>query len=219
MGKERFKEGRIGDFLQVIATLFPEGDPKRDPVYLKVVLQQYFPEISDNEKCPNCSASMREYMFHFDVFTAILLIEMGSVVRTNLNNGYDLTQANMVHVPSLMTMHTVQCRTTQASKLGLVSRAKQDGKYISGTWVITKRGFKALAGEPVPKRVRVWRGEVQERIDGFITIDEAKRSHEQSVADLIARRKGVKTDFRDTFKEYDPSQYIDILEPHSGALF
>lgn len=183
-----------------------------DPAYLRAIVANRFPALRDKTRCPNCTASMEEYMFTFDAFCAGLLISMAQCVRDRQRKSMLFTDANKVRVPDLDTSHTVKCRTTQASKLGLVAQARnREGRRIAGTWLITSRGWSALAGAPVPKHVIVWRDQIQDRLEQTTTIKDALRNFGRG-------RSKNKDTFLETEREYDPSQWIEYVGVHEATL-
>lgn len=210
-------EYRTGDLPKFVSYLC--GYFKLDAGLVKAVLVTAFPQLKDKSACPNCGASMEEYLYHFDTFKVALLLAMAKEVRHRQTKGYAFTEANKVHIPSLTSSHTVKCQTTQASKLGLVAQVRNEsGKRLSGTWLITRRGWEALAGKPVPKSVRVWRGKIEERTDETITMAEAMRSHIDRVRELVAKRKKPKVDLSQEFSEYDPSLWVEYAGVHEGKV-
>ena len=215
------REPRTGNIKGFIAFLAYEL--KVDYEYLREMVHRKFPALKDRTRCANCGASMMEYVFTFDAHKGALLFAMAKNVRSRIENGESFTDANRVHVPSLRTSHTVKCQTTQASKLGLVAKAKNsEGKQVAGTWVITERGWKALAGEPVPKQVRVFRGEIEERTDETATIGDAFKSYRARISALVVKGKKVRTDLTAEFEGYTTEDWRDIFVvkagPHQGNL-
>ncbi len=187
-------------------------------------LLKMYPDLKNKEHCANCGASMLEYMFSFDILDAILLYAMAQRVKISMRKGDEFTKANAIHVPTISDISlAVRCRTTQCSKLGLIAKLKTEkGKHISGMWVITSRGWAALAGRPVPRRVRVFRGEIQERFGGdgeMITIKDAFNVHRDMVQKMIDARKEPKNDYRIYTGEYNPSDWVEYAGVQEGKLF
>lgn len=169
-------------------------------------------ETNDDGTCPNCQACMWEYIYKLDVLHVLLLTAMARKVRERMEQGMDFTLANQVHVPSLFVSHGTKCRTTQASKLGLV--AKMKGKGSKGVWAITQRGFKGLAGFQVPAMVKVFRNRIEERFDAMISFPEAKKVHRDSVESALMRQKDVKRDHRKDLEDYQPEEWFEFAGIH-----
>ncbi len=218
--KVDYHQGKIGSFVKVIVGLIKKNPQMIDDIdYLKAHLVQVFPELKDKAKCPNCEASMKEYIYVLDCWDALLLLEMAKQVREKTRKDISFTIANQVRVPELPTSHSVKCRTTQSAKLGLITQLKnKEGKRVSGVWVITKRGFEALKGEPVPKMVKVWRKRIEERFEETVTLDEALKSHTKYVQQIIKKGRNPVEDHRQTVEEYDSSEWFDF-DVHAGSLF
>ena len=209
-----YRESKI-DLAQIIA----DFTGRQDVSYIRAMLVSKYPDIFNREFCPNCGASMEEYIFYFDILDAALLYAMAKEFRKRRQSGLDFTVSNQIHIPSLACSHAIKCRTTQSSKLGLVAKVKNaNGRHAKGMWCITDRGFSALRGEKVPAQVKVWRGEIQERFDNTISIGEAILVHKHNVEDHIRRNKNTKRDYRSEFSDYQATDWFDT-ETHNGDLF
>lgn len=215
-----YHQGKISAFIQVIVSIIKKNPRTLDDIkYLKANLLQVFPELKDRSVCPNCEASMKEYVYTLDAWDALLLLEMARSVREKRRKGIAFTTANQTRVPELGTSHAVKCRTTQSAKLGLMAQLKtKDGKRVSGVWVITRRGWDALKGQSVPKRVKVWRKKIEERYDDQVTIQEALNSHTKYVEESIKKGRDPKEDHRKSIGEYTTDEWYDF-EVHEGQLF
>lgn len=170
-------------------------------------------------QCPHCHASfvpteVPVYEYKFDVLHALLLLAMGRHVRSRQNAGLPFTAANQVRVPELEVSHAIRCRTTQASKLGLVAKCLNAKKrQVPGVWVVTERGWAALRGEPVPRFVRVRNGEIEERTGEVITLSAAFHVHQEAVEAATARNRLPKSDYRVLFEGYKPEEWYEIAGP------
>ena len=215
-----YHEGKIGAFIQVVVGIIKKNPQAIDDIkYLKAILMQTFPELRDRSICPNCEASMKEYVYTLDAWDALLLLEMAKAVREKRRKGIDFTIANQTRVPELGTSHAVKCRTTQSAKLGLITQLKtKDGKRVSGVWVVTRRGWDALKGQSVPKKVKVWRKKIEERFDETVTIQEALGTHSKYVEETIKKGRNPKEDHRESVREYTAQEWYDF-EVHEGQLF
>lgn len=215
-----YHEGKIVSIVQTITALIKRNPVMLDnPAYLMANLREIIPELKDKTKCPNCEASMKEWIFLLDAWDALLLLAMADEVDHRRGKGMNFTVANQVHVSDLPVSHAVKCRTTQSAKLGLVTQLrKSDGKAVQGVWVITKRGWKALGGERVPRMVKVWRNRIQDRFEETITLAEALESHKLGVEQRIKQGKTVKEDYREQVARYDSSRWLNY-DLHEGQLF
>lgn len=202
--KTEYHSSKIGALVRLTASLIKEDPSLVDNFQLlKAKLFREFPELANKKVCANCQASMKEYTFMFDALDAKLLLRMAEDVRGNLNRGLSFSDANKVRVQRLDTSHSIKCRTTIASKLGLITQLTntETKKNIPGVWLITKRGWQALRGEQVPKMVKVWRGGIEERFDEMTTLSEA-------IANLPDVDKNV----------YKPEDWYAVTL-HEGVLF
>ena len=69
-----------------------------DPGYLRAHVAQAWKALKDPSQCPNCSASMKQYVYHFDVANAAMLVAMGRTVKRRLNEAMEFNEANRIHV-------------------------------------------------------------------------------------------------------------------------
>lgn len=211
--------GKLGAFVRLIQSLIKNNPELTDDFeLLRAHIYQAMPELKDKSKCANCEASMKEYIYTFDAWDALLILKMAEVIRHNINKGQGFTEANKVRVPDLPTSHAVKCRTTQSAKLGLIAAYRKDKKRVQGTWVITDRGWEALRGKPVPKMVRVWRKKIEERYTETITLGEALKSHVDFVNAKYRKGKSVKEDHREYIKEYKATDWFQF-GIHEGKIF
>lgn len=68
--------------------------------------------------------------------------------------------------------HSERSQLSKMRQHGLVAKVKDEtGKQISRHWLITKRGWDLLRGEPVPAKVVVYNNQVLGHEGGVITID------------------------------------------------
>lgn len=217
--KITYNPGTMKPLLQLVTSLIKQNPKLLDDAdYLRTALYESEPGLRKTENCFNCWASMAEYWFEFDCLDAVLLYQMGIVQRERLQKDDDFTKSNQIVVQDLPVSLSIKCRTTQASKLGLITQLKNGKKRVPGVWVITSRGFEALRDEPVPKRVKVWRGRIIERSDELITMSQAFRSHSDKVMASIARHKEPQSDYRDLMTNYDPNDWVHVAGMHAGSV-
>lgn len=220
MSKREYHSGKIGSFIGLIVGLIKSDLTLLDNRdFLKAHLYAQFPELSDKAVCPNCEASMLDYTLVFDALDALLVIKMAEEVERRVRSGMSFTSANQIRIPELKASHGVKCRTTQASKLGLVAQLRgKNKKRVAGTWVITERGWKALRGERVPQKVKVWRGKIEERYQEAVTIAEVFKAYVDNVGQAGRPGKKPSNDLRHDVQEYNPRQWYEF-EYHTGSLF
>lgn len=214
-----YHSGKFGAFMNLIIAMIRDNPALIDDVeMLKAQLKIAMPELKDRSHCPNCEASMKEYVYTFDAWDALLVNAMAKVIRDKVRKGVPFTEANKVRIPELDAPHSVRCRTTKASKLGLVAAVTSGKRRVAGTWLITRRGWDALKGERVPMKVRVWRGRIEERFEETITMADALNSHLEYANKRIAKGKSLKEDHRHTVREYNPKEWYDF-GLHEGKIF
>lgn len=188
---------------------------------LRWALSMRFPSIDNQKRCPNCDASMQEYIFTLDCLDALLVYGMGQIVKDRVAKGKPLSEANAVHLQSeLNNYYSVPSRSTQCSKLGLIAKVlHEDGSHNQNKgWLITERGFRFLRGDPVPKYVKVWRGQIEDRYADTVTITEAFKMHRDRVERAISARRDPKSDYRPEIAKYSPTEWIEFAGTHTGHI-
>lgn len=217
-GKTEYHAGRLTAYTKLIVGLV-KNNPRLldDENMLRSMIHANLPpELRGKEHCLNCGASMKEYVYSFDSWDALLLIKMGEEVRRRMTD-MDFTIANQVRIPELEVTHALKCRTTQAAKLGLIAQLMKGKKRVPGVWVITSRGWDALAGKPVPAKVKVWRKKIEERFDETITMAAALKSHTDYVAAQIKKGREPKQDYRSDATAFNPADWFEF-GIHQGRL-
>lgn len=222
MTKEQYHPTKLRPLVGIVAKLARENPELIDDAdAFMEELSRRIPTIRDKTKCPNCGASMAQYVFNFDILDALLLLAMAQKVRANMGLGMMFTEANKVKVQQLAGVtYAAKSRTTQCAKLGLIAKLKgKDGKQVPGTWVITKRGYTALSGQRVPKSVMVFRGQILERAEDQTTMPEVLQLYSHKIRGIISKGKSPKVDLRRDFEGYNHNEWVHIAGMNQGELF
>lgn len=200
-------KGNITPMLSLIVRLHKhEPEVFMNEAVLKHRMKKDWINIDDKEKCPNCGASMKGYIYEFDYHDVKLLQAMEKQFLQRGSMGYNFTEANKIDTRKIDCSYTAKSKKTQASKLGLIAKLLVGGKHVPSVWVITERGFKALRNMPVPKRVHVKRNKIIDRFDDVITISEIlERNKEKFMVSPY-----YQTDTR--------SPYYEVTDPIQGEL-
>lgn len=222
MSKKHHNPGKLPKVFELMVHLHKNHpDIFEDPDRLRLAVGTHWISIKDKTRCPNCKASMVAYWFEFDMPNAAMLVAMSRMVRERRNKGVPFTEANQIHVQSMNTAsYAMKSRTTQMAKLGLIAKVLKNGKHVGGYWLITRRGWAALAGQRVPKRVESFRNEIIERDDtAKVTIGEVFAEWGDKKRDLQRRGKQVKTDYSDEVDNYkNNNDWIHLGELQPGEL-
>lgn len=214
--------GKIGAYTNILLAILrknPALIQRGNEGVLKAHLVRELPQLKDRGTCVNCGASMAQYIFHFDILDAVLLLKMSQSVESKMKQGLPFNIANRVKVQDLDTGYAVKSRTTQASKLGLIAKYRKDnGRQESGMWLITKRGWEALQGKPVPAKVLVWRNKIAERFPETTTIPDIFKTHKLGVAKANSAGKKPPRDFTDLIGSYN-NEWYEVVIRERGNLF
>lgn len=170
---------------------------------------------TQKKTCPTCGSVTTPYVFSFDILDAKLLLGMARAIRAKQYEHPDrpFKASNQIHVPTLEDLTlAIRCRTTQASKLGLIAKYRENGKQVPGTWLITARGWSALRGEKVPKTVEVFRKEIVDRPGVITTMQqvahEAHHKYEHGEWVEFSNRTFAIVDGEVVEKNYDPARLL-----------
>lgn len=207
--------------IQVVARMVQKDPKLADNIdYLMATLSANIPNFDDVTKCAICGANMTEYIYAFTVIDALLLLAMAKKVSKNMQTYPNFTAANAIHIPSLEDINKSSLsRQGYAGKLGLIAKLRGPNKRpIRGTWAITKRGWSALRGEPIPKSVRIFRGKILDRPEEMTTINELFKSYSTMIERKIRQGKVVKSDRRPEIQSYNPNEWIEITSINQGEL-
>lgn len=192
-----------------------------DPKLLRHYAAMKWKSLNDKHKCPNCRASMTSYRFEFDMPNAAMLVAMSRIVKARIDkNGWgNFNEANQVHVQSMNTAsYAMKSRTTQMAKLGLVAKVLKNGKHVSGYWLITKRGWAALANKPVPQSVESFRNQIIERDDNLTTIKQVFTEWSVRKKQTLLRGKKLKTDYTEEVEYHDHNEWVHLAEDQDGLF-
>ena len=212
-----YERGLLPKIVGVMAEIF-----KADEAYVKAVLVSNFPELKDRSVCANCGASMKSYVYTVDCIDALLVFYMAKIVRERIATGLDFTEANQIHLASMLkdAGYTIISHQTITSKHGLIAKVRnEDGTHDKAKgWLITKRGWAFLRGERIPAKVKVWRNKIIEQFEETITISEAFRTHTEAVQEAVKAKKNVKNDYTSDIESYSPSEWYSFGETQQGRI-
>lgn len=215
--KKEYRAGKIKALVETVA-LYAAGNPdlildckmKNDWSLLHATLSSSLEGYGKRDICFNCGYHMKIAVYTAGIMQGLLLMRMAEAVAKAKAGGKTFTEANCIHIPSLITTDGIRHSITQASYLNLVAQPKKSSQ--SGHWAITSRGWAALTGKPIPKYAKYWRGELIERSEEMTTLSEMFRTHTAKVIAAIARRKAVKEDYRADISQYDATKWIEYVE-------
>lgn len=210
MRKTQYHATKLRPLVQIIARTVAENpELAHDPELLMARLAEQIPGFNDHKKCVNCEASMAEYDREFDIFAALLLLNMGRIVKKRVAEGVPFTEANKVHISKEQDIpFSSKLYANITSKLGLIAKLRgEDGKQSHALWVVTTRGWAALRGEQVPRSVRVFRNQILERKEEMTTLAEVFKRYRERKKSL-----GAAPD------DYNPNEWVRVGGYADGKL-
>lgn len=227
---QEFYGGRIKPLVDAVIALLakhPELASNPEEIHQRLMhagRDGYAPLVGygKRDECFNCKRSMKITVYTADLHDALLILAMGREVHRNLDKGLDFTNANKIHLPTLVASHATIKRNTKCDYLGFVKQP--DNWRGTGYWLLTSWAFKALRGDRVPRSVKYWEGKMIERSDETTTLSEMFRTHTELVRAALAKGRAVKADHRAQFNDYDPADwtqfggYIQESNPQNAAM-
>lgn len=123
--------------------------------------------ISDeNGHCDHCGRVIKIYNYQANKALATLLKAMAARYYDTLENKIDIS--------SLPLPYEILTQRTKLRLHGLIAQAKdEDGVKMANKWLITRKGWDWVDGDPIPEKVVVFDNQVLGHAGGNITIDEA----------------------------------------------
>ncbi len=201
---------KIRPVVQIVARMV-QNDPTLadDQDRLWATVRHNIPDLQDVSKCM-CGRSMKVSLYEADLHDALLILAMARVVRENVRKGMSFTEANKVHIPTLQATQATLKRQTKCDYLGLIKQQKNWSG--TGFWCLTRWAWQALRGDPIPKAVKYWEGQLLGRSKAMTTLGEMFENHKELVRLALAKHKAVKADYRAKFEDYDRSEWVDFAE-------
>ena len=124
-----------------------------------------------DQKCPNCGASMKEWEHRLTPGPSETLIKFARQVKS--------TRKNDVHVRQDIGLTASEYNNFQKLRyFGLVAKVRDDeDNHVSGHWLLTRRGGSFLRGaEGVHKSVRTFRNRITKRNEELVYIWDTQKS-------------------------------------------
>lgn len=140
-----------------------------------------------NEKCPFCEASLNKYERRLDRLTvgALIKIQQAVYYKNRKLNGTGHIAFKLINsvtvgmLPDDMKLtHSERCMLSILRHHGLIAKVKKDGKVVQGRWLITRKGWSFLRGNPVPNSVTTFRNKVIAHSEDLVTIYEVMTGDE-----------------------------------------
>lgn len=214
MKKSTYKNGRIGAFVKVAMSLVQKDSTLlNDFERLSANLLIEAPDLCDRTKCASCGASMKLDEYYFDSVGASLLVLMAKNVKNNMvSRGVgNFTFANQIQFCKNDDDISGLCvpiprykrlKAQTLARLGLIAPVTVNGKQTKGIWLITRRGWSALCGQYVPKKVIYFRGAISERSEDICCISDLLHGYLDNEYQPVI---------------FDPIEWSDFLGKYSNS--
>lgn len=116
----------------------------------------------NNGYCTHCQQTIKIYRYGISTSMVRVLRVMAKGTTTGTTRAID--------VDDLSLRHSERTQLTKMRFHGLVAKVKEDGHQIPRHWLITHKGWRFLANEPVPAKVVVYNNQVLGHDGGTVTI-------------------------------------------------
>lgn len=220
MKTDHIHASKIKPLAQIIAGIIKANPATLDkPDMLMALLEIQIPKLKDRTKCINCGASMAEYLREIDIFQCLLVMQMARIVEARVFKGMTFTDANKINVNAAKEIiHQAKNVTGNAGKLGLIAKVMEKGERVGALWAVTKRGYALLRGDKIPKRVRVFRGQILEHYSEMTTMQEVLTAYDNKIRELEKKGKHNYDDVRSISSGYNQNDWVQIAGYNQGEL-
>lgn len=125
----------------------------------------------NNGTCKHCGRKIQLYKYKITPSMVYLLKDMARITCRQASERE--SNPRYVDMADVDRPFSVKAQTAKLRLHGLVAKVK-DGKgaHIPRTWIVTKKGWKFLAGKPVQARVTVYNNTVLGHSGGLCVIDQ-----------------------------------------------
>ena len=129
-------------------------------------------EARDNDgTCKNCGRRIQLYKYKITPSMVYLLKDMARITCRQASEKE--SNPRYVDIADVDRPFSVKAQTAKLRLHGLVAKVKDaKGAHIPRTWIVTKKGWKFLAGKPVQARVTVYNNTVLGHSGGLCVIDQ-----------------------------------------------
>lgn len=164
---------------------------------LMAYLARQIAGFDDDKHCLLCGGSTKAYIHAVTIRDVVLLTAMAATVKRRKRT-MSFTEANKVEPAKLNIGLGPWKRLGYARKLGLIAPIQDSGPVKE--WAITRRGWAALRGEPVPKAILVFKDRILERDSDKITVPEI-------ISEYRKKKSRLDTFDKTWIELYDPNNY------------
>lgn len=113
--------------------------------------------------CTTCGKALNIYRYTINRTLVTFLRAAAGAVQSSGNNDFDASTLGLAY--------SVRTQSSKLRQHGLIARVKgKDGAQLPSRWLITRKGWDFLRGEPVPAKVLVFENQVIGHDGGDITI-------------------------------------------------
>lgn len=134
-------------------------------------------------KCEHCGQTVQVYKYKITPAMVYLLKDMARLTHEQVNNGN--SKPRWVDTADIDRPYGIKSQITKLRLHGLVARVTVDDRQVPRTWIITRKGWVFLAGEPVEDRVIVYNNKVIGHGDDWCTLPQVSGRADDYIAEPI----------------------------------
>jgi len=209
-----YQQGKVRSIVEYVAKVVLNNESiARDVAagdygLLHSTISYNVPGYGAKDACVGCGRSMKITVYEADLQDGLLIYAMARAVREEMRKGIPFTEANKVHIPTLVASHATLKRQTKCDYLGLVKQ--QENWRGSGYWCLTGWAWKLLRGDAIPESVKYWEGKMLGRSDKIITLSQIFQKHRDRIERAIQKRQEIAHDHRAEFADYSQSEWSEF---------
>lgn len=126
-------------------------------------------EAEQNDgRCTHCHQTIKIYRYPISRTIKLVLKTIAKATTPDTGRAVDVDR-------DIAIEHSQRSQLSKMRQHGLIAQPEDNGKKISRHWLITRKGWDFLRGEPVPAKVVVYNNQVLGHEGGTVTLDRIDR--------------------------------------------
>lgn len=151
---------------------------------MSIVNEQVLDNIKTPDgKCRCCGRVINLYKYGIVPSMVLLLKDMARVTQRQISAGQ--SNPRQVDLSDIDRPYSIKAQTTKLRLHGLIAKVKEGKNQRRRTWVVTKKGWTFLGGEPIWARVIVFNNTVLGHTDELVTLPQVTGRADDYIAEPI----------------------------------
>ena len=153
-----------------------------------MLLTKYNEQALDNIKTPDgkckcCGRVLNLYKYRIAPSMVYLLNDMARITQRRISVGQ--SNPRQVDLSDIDRPYSIKAQTTKLRLHGLIAKVKEGKNQKRRTWIITKKGWVFLGGEPIWAQVIVFNNTVLGHTDELVTLSQVTGRADDYIAEPI----------------------------------